>query len=62
MGVTHSIIVKLYLLNLGGFFFWLIVIGCIVLSDLCTVLQTWFLGYWAAQYEIRDPSEVSIPL
>ena len=25
------------------------------------IAQTYFLGYWAAQYEDHEPSEVSVP-
>jgi hypothetical protein len=43
------------------FFFWLIVLGGLFLTDACNSVQTWYLGYWASQYEHYDPSEVSVP-
>ncbi|KAL0950661.1 hypothetical protein HGRIS_007447 [Hohenbuehelia grisea] len=55
--------VKMYLVGLGGrhpiLFFLGYFGGCIA----CQVLmagQTWYLGHWAEQYEIRDPWEISV--
>ncbi|KAL5534538.1 hypothetical protein ACEPAG_1001 [Sanghuangporus baumii] len=53
--------VKLYLSNLGGPLFWFCFLSSIFVVDLANVIQTWYLGYWAAQYEKHDPSEVSVP-
>ena len=54
--------IKLYLFNLGGIFFWAFFIFAITLTDFLNVVQIWFLGFWAWQYEIHDPSEISVPM
>ncbi|OCH87310.1 P-loop containing nucleoside triphosphate hydrolase protein [Obba rivulosa] len=54
---------KLYAHGLGGarpFLFWITFIGALLLVDLAATLQTWFLGYWAQQYEDHDPNEVKV--
>ncbi|EEB92610.1 hypothetical protein MPER_08854, partial [Moniliophthora perniciosa FA553] len=54
--------VKLYSSALGGdhpiLFFGSLLIT-LFLSSLGSVLQTWYLGYWATQYEDHAPEEVS---
>lgn len=57
---TEIDVVKLYLSNLGGPFFWLIFVGGVAFTDLTIVLQAWFLGFWASQYQYHDPSEVNV--
>ncbi|KAH7914592.1 hypothetical protein BJ138DRAFT_1143462 [Hygrophoropsis aurantiaca] len=55
---------KLYLAGLGGShgsLFWAVFLCLIVSSHLVTAMQTWFLGYWAAQYEIHPASEINVP-
>lgn len=52
--------VKLYLSNLGGPFFWFIFVGGVAFTDLTMVLQAWFLGFWASQYQHHDPSEINV--
>ncbi|KAH7918842.1 hypothetical protein BV22DRAFT_1100095, partial [Leucogyrophana mollusca] len=55
---------KLYLVGLGGrhpLAFWIVFLGLIGLTDLISTIQTWFLGYWASQYETHPPSEVKVP-
>ncbi|KAH7906177.1 ABC transporter type 1, transmembrane domain-containing protein, partial [Hygrophoropsis aurantiaca] len=55
---------KLYLVGLGGNYpllFSIIFVTLMGLTDLVNPIQTWFLGYWASQYEIRPPSEVKVP-
>ncbi|KDQ10123.1 hypothetical protein BOTBODRAFT_36553 [Botryobasidium botryosum FD-172 SS1] len=47
--------------GMGGFGFWLTAIGFRVASNSVLVLQVWFLGYWASQYEKMVPSEVPVP-
>ncbi|EIM92492.1 uncharacterized protein STEHIDRAFT_127305 [Stereum hirsutum FP-91666 SS1] len=54
---------KLYFAALGGnhnALFWTCFLGSMVLSQVLSTVQTWFLGYWANQYEIHDSSEVNI--
>ncbi|KAH7915135.1 hypothetical protein BJ138DRAFT_1170143 [Hygrophoropsis aurantiaca] len=55
---------KLYLTSVGGRFpviFWIAVIGLMAFTDFLNNVQTWFLGYWASQYQLQSPSEVSVP-
>ncbi|KAH7913221.1 hypothetical protein BJ138DRAFT_1059515 [Hygrophoropsis aurantiaca] len=55
---------KLYLIGLGGDYpllFWIIFLGLMGMTDLINTIQTWFLGYWASQYEIQPASEVKVP-
>ncbi|KAH7922933.1 hypothetical protein BV22DRAFT_1197033 [Leucogyrophana mollusca] len=55
---------KLYLVGLGGHYsliFWIVFLALMGLTDLINTIQTWFLGYWASQYEIHPPSEVKVP-
>ncbi|TFY61054.1 hypothetical protein EVJ58_g4753 [Rhodofomes roseus] len=52
---------KLYVNSLGGghqSLFWLGVMASLVVFNILSNLQTWFLGYWARQYEERDASEL----
>lgn len=59
--IAYSGTVRLFFSSLGGnqqAIFWLLCVGTLVLSQLVDTFQTWFLGYWARQYEERDPSEV----
>jgi hypothetical protein len=32
------------------------------LTDAALTLQTWFLGYWASQYDTHSPEEVPVAL
>ncbi|KAH7905305.1 P-loop containing nucleoside triphosphate hydrolase protein [Hygrophoropsis aurantiaca] len=55
---------KLYLVSLGGRYpllFSIAFVSLISLTDLLNAVQTWFLGYWAAQYEVQPTSEVKVP-
>jgi len=52
---------KLYLNGMGGthpYLFWVVYLGALFVSEVTIAVQTWFLGYWAQQYEDHDPSEV----
>ncbi|KAH7930564.1 hypothetical protein BV22DRAFT_1124835 [Leucogyrophana mollusca] len=54
---------KLYLASMGGqysFLFWVAFLGLMVLTQLVNSVQTWFLGYWASQYELHPASEVNV--
>ena len=56
--------VKLYLSGMSGkrfAVFWFSVVLGLTLSHVADSVQTWWLGYWAAQYNGRDPMEVSVP-
>ncbi|KAH7910707.1 hypothetical protein BJ138DRAFT_73634 [Hygrophoropsis aurantiaca] len=54
---------KLYLASMGGqytFLFWIAFLSLMILTQLVNSVQTWFLGYWASQYEIHPASEVNV--
>ncbi|EJD04272.1 uncharacterized protein FOMMEDRAFT_106872 [Fomitiporia mediterranea MF3/22] len=53
--------IKLYLFNLGGPLFWFCFLSSMFVVDFASVIQTWYLGYWASQYEDHPASEVSVP-
>lgn len=55
-------IVKMYLASLGGLGFWIIFMLAIVVSNLANIVETWFMGYWASQYEGRASTEVRTSL
>ncbi|KAH9829684.1 uncharacterized protein C8Q71DRAFT_887948 [Rhodofomes roseus] len=49
---------------LGGnhqVFFWFSFIGGLMLYMVFNILETWFLGFWARQYEEVPASEVNVP-
>ncbi|KAE9403384.1 hypothetical protein BT96DRAFT_990242 [Gymnopus androsaceus JB14] len=57
--------IKLYATGMGGRFpvlFFVAWIGSTVLSQLTVVFQTWYLGFWASQYEESDPADVPVTL
>ncbi|KZT67108.1 multidrug resistance-associated ABC transporter [Daedalea quercina L-15889] len=54
---------KIYFNGLGGnrqAMFWFSFIGGLILYEVITVSQTWFLGYWARQYDEMPASEVRV--
>ncbi|KAJ8084456.1 hypothetical protein PM082_003226 [Marasmius tenuissimus] len=51
---------KVYFTGMGTWRFFVAVIGACFLAELSDTAQTWFLGYWASQYENHDVSEVSV--
>ncbi|OCH87314.1 P-loop containing nucleoside triphosphate hydrolase protein [Obba rivulosa] len=54
---------KLYLNGLGGthpYLFWAGFAGALFVSEFINSVQTWFVGYWAQQYEDHEPSEVNV--
>ena len=63
------VLVKLLLGNMGigsmsmgsgMFIFWLLYILPIMVARIAAVLDSWVLGRWSHQYEIKDPSQVSV--
>jgi hypothetical protein len=57
--------VKLFINSLGGshvILFWILFAGGLLLCDASLAAQTWFMGYWAEQYDIYLPEEVNITL
>lgn len=63
--VLTDLSVKLYFSNLGGqhsFLFWLLCVTGFGLSEASNTIQSWWLGYWASQYDPpNDPSNVAVP-
>jgi hypothetical protein len=53
---------KLYLSSLGGIVFWVSFVGFLFVSELTVSLSTWFMGYWANQYEHHAPWAVPVSL
>ncbi|KAI9056609.1 P-loop containing nucleoside triphosphate hydrolase protein [Trametes sanguinea] len=53
---------KLFFGNMSNraILFWLIYISGHVLRQSLSNLQTWYLGYWASQYETHPPAEVPV--
>ncbi|KAH9028261.1 hypothetical protein EDB84DRAFT_1563180 [Lactarius hengduanensis] len=55
--------VKLFINGLGGahpVLFWILFPGCLLLCDTSMTAQTWFMGYWAEQYDIYPPEQINI--
>ncbi|KAJ4476620.1 hypothetical protein J3R30DRAFT_3759412 [Lentinula aciculospora] len=57
--------VKMYLTSMGGQYSWtffLAFLFAIFITEILNAFYTWFLGYWASQYEYenRDPASVSV--
>ena len=52
--------VKLYLNAVGSSLVWIIAASLRWAGILVGILQTWILGYWSAQYETHDASEVHV--
>lgn len=55
--------VKLYLVGLGGnhpIAFFLAFVCGLILTELSNATQTWYLGYWASQYDNHPAEEVAV--
>ncbi|KAI9434174.1 hypothetical protein H4582DRAFT_2177883 [Lactarius indigo] len=55
--------VKLFINGLGGahsVLFWILFPVGLLLCDALMTVQTWFMGYWAEQYDIYPPDQVNI--
>ena len=55
--------VKMYLTSMGGQYSWtffLAFIFAMFVTEILNAVYTWFLGYWASQYETHDPESVSV--
>lgn len=55
--------VKLFLDALGGDYpilFFSSWIGGFLFAEFVYAFRNWFLGYWGAQYETHDPSEINV--
>ncbi|KAI9449921.1 hypothetical protein BJY52DRAFT_1227472 [Lactarius psammicola] len=44
----------------GAVLFWILFVGGLLLSGTLMTVQTWFMGYWAEQYDIYPPEQVNI--
>ncbi|EIN13023.1 P-loop containing nucleoside triphosphate hydrolase protein [Punctularia strigosozonata HHB-11173 SS5] len=53
--------IRLYVLSLGGVFFWASWVSFLITSYALVLYRSYFLGIWSHQYEMHDPSEVSAP-
>lgn len=63
--VNYLFSVRLFLKGLGGrhsVLFFVSVLACIIISKMSEIVETWYLGYWASQYEIHedDPSQINV--
>ena len=57
--------VKLFISGLGGthpVLFWMLFVGSLLFCDTLLTVQTWFMGYWAEQYDTYPPEQVNITL
>ncbi|KAH8986094.1 hypothetical protein EDB92DRAFT_1949372 [Lactarius akahatsu] len=55
--------VRLFINGLGGAYpvlFWIVFTGGMLLFSTLMTVQTWFMGYWAEQYDIHPPEQVNI--
>ena len=52
----------LWFSNLGNIYFWIQYLFGLSMSEVCDVMEIWWLGYWATQYTLHDRQDVSIPL
>ncbi|KAJ6595665.1 P-loop containing nucleoside triphosphate hydrolase protein [Mycena vulgaris] len=52
--------VNLYLRGLGGVGFYVMFLGSLIISQLASIYETWYLGYFASLYEISPPGTVSV--
>ncbi|CED83676.1 Multidrug resistance-associated protein/mitoxantrone resistance protein, ABC superfamily [Phaffia rhodozyma] len=52
--------VRLLIDSLGGPLFWVGVLSSFTLDQVLTLGQTWWLGQWSEQYDIKAPDDVSI--
>ncbi|KAI0793375.1 P-loop containing nucleoside triphosphate hydrolase protein [Abortiporus biennis] len=58
--------IKLFFGNMSGkegaVVFWSFLMVQLAANKFANVLHPWVLGYWAEQYQERDPSEIPVPL
>ena len=57
--------VRLYLRGPGGShpaLFFATFIGGLLVTDLSNAAQTWYLGYWASQYNDHDKDPAEVPV
>ncbi|KAL0569937.1 hypothetical protein V5O48_012021, partial [Marasmius crinis-equi] len=59
-GLVSWSALKSYLGAMGTWKFYVAVVGAYCLTELSGTAQTWFLGYWASQYEDHNVGQVSV--
>jgi ABC-type multidrug transport system fused ATPase/permease subunit len=55
---------KLFFAGLGGdhpLLFWIVFVGGLFVTFFINTIQTWWLGFWANQYDHRESYEVDVP-
>jgi len=55
---------KLFFAGLGGghpLLFWIVFMGGLFVTFFINTIQTWWLGFWANQYNHRESYEVDVP-
>jgi hypothetical protein len=55
---------KLFFAGLGGehpILFWIMFIGGLFFTDFISAIQTWWLGFWASQYDHNESYKVDVP-
>ena len=55
---------KLFLAGLSGdhpLLFWMVFVGGFFLTEFINTIQTWWLGFWASQYDDHKSYEVDVP-
>ncbi|KIJ45713.1 hypothetical protein M422DRAFT_227467 [Sphaerobolus stellatus SS14] len=52
---------RMYLSSLGGISFWVIFLVSMLLAQTANSFQSWFLGYWAEQYNGQPAESVRVP-
>ncbi|EKM56944.1 uncharacterized protein PHACADRAFT_254352 [Phanerochaete carnosa HHB-10118-sp] len=63
VGHVSWVAFKLFLVGLGGrfpFLFWVQYLLTAFLCEVFGVVDMWWLGYWARQYALRDPSDIDV--
>lgn len=62
---TDVTAVKLFFDGMAGkwpFLFWFQYLGGSTAAELFSVLEMWWLGFWAKQYALRDAGDVQVSL
>ena len=60
LGRVARLAVKLYTDTLGGLVFWAVLVSAMIIAYILGVLEVWFLGYWATQYNGLNASSVPV--
>lgn len=49
----------MYLRSMGGLFHWLGYLSAETIAQVFSILQTWWLGWWAKQYATEHANDVN---